>query len=267
LDFNRKRNLGRTGLKVGPLGVAGGYGAPAEAFEEAFERGCNYFYWASMRRKGMRRAIREFCRRGKREDLVIVLQSYSRSAFLMERFLVKGLRSLKIEYADVLILGWHNKLPASRLLDTALSMQEKGYFRYLGLSGHNRSLFPELARDGFFDLFHIRYSAAHRGAETETFPYLNRETEPGVVTYTATRWGQLLKAKKTPPGISPLSASNCYRFALTNPVVDACLCGPKNREQMREALRTLELGPLSAEELERVRKIGDYVHQHAGPFF
>ena len=30
------RVLGRTGLEVGPLGVAASYGAPAEAFEEAF---------------------------------------------------------------------------------------------------------------------------------------------------------------------------------------------------------------------------------------
>jgi hypothetical protein len=43
MDFHEPRDLGRTGLKVGRLGVAGGYGAPAAAFEEAFERGCNYF--------------------------------------------------------------------------------------------------------------------------------------------------------------------------------------------------------------------------------
>jgi hypothetical protein len=36
--------LGKTGLKVGRLGVSAGYGAPAEAFEDAFEKGCNYFY-------------------------------------------------------------------------------------------------------------------------------------------------------------------------------------------------------------------------------
>ena len=44
--------LGRTGLNVGRLGVAASYGAPAEAFEEAFERGCNYFYIGSGRHRG-----------------------------------------------------------------------------------------------------------------------------------------------------------------------------------------------------------------------
>ena len=36
---------------------------------------------------------------------------------------------------------------------------------------------------------------------------------------------------------------------------------------MREALRTLELGLLNPEELERMRKIGDYVHAHTAKFF
>ena len=43
------RILGRTGLKVGRLGVSASYGAPTRSFEEAFEKSCNYFYWGSMR--------------------------------------------------------------------------------------------------------------------------------------------------------------------------------------------------------------------------
>ena len=51
----KERELGGTGLKVGRLGLAASYGAPAEAFEEAFEKGCNYFYLGSGRHKtGMR---------------------------------------------------------------------------------------------------------------------------------------------------------------------------------------------------------------------
>jgi aryl-alcohol dehydrogenase-like predicted oxidoreductase len=259
--------LGKTGLKVGRLGVAASYGAPTTAFEEAFERGCNYFYWGSMRKDGMAQAIRNICRRGKRDDLVIVIQSYSRSAFLMEVFLKRALKSLGIDKADVLILGWHNKRPSGKILDRALKIKEKGLYRFLGLSGHNRTLFPKLAGENIFDLFHIRYNAAHRGAETETFPYLQGENRPGVISYTATRWGQLLNAKKMPPEEAPPSASDCYRFVLSCPAVDACICGPKDTAQMREALRALKLGPLNPEELERMRKIGDYVHAHTTKFF
>ena len=53
MDENRFRILGRTGLKVGRLEVACSYGAPAAAFEEAFEQGINYFYWGSRRKEPM----------------------------------------------------------------------------------------------------------------------------------------------------------------------------------------------------------------------
>ena len=267
MTLTKPRNLGQTGLKVGPLGVAASYGAPVEAFEEAFERGCNYFYWGSMRKSGMRKAIMNLCQQGKRGELVIVLQSYSRSAVLMEAFLKKALRAVKLDQGDILILGWYNKPPSPRVLDRALALKEKGLYRFLGISGHNRRLFPQLAEEGVFDLFHIRYNAAHRGAEEEIFPYLQGEERPGIVSYTATRWGQLLNPKKMPTGEAAPSASDCYRFALSGPSVDVCVCGPKDRAQMQEALRTLDLGPLGEEELERMRRIGDYVHAHTGRFF
>jgi predicted aldo/keto reductase-like oxidoreductase len=255
-----KRLLGATGLAVGRLGVAASYGAPAEALEEAFERGCNYFYLGSGRhRTGMKRAIRNLCGRGQREKLVIAIQSYARCGLLMEKIFKASLRSMGLEHADILILGWHNRRPSERLVERALEMKEKGLFRFLGMSGHNRGLFPQMAGDGKFDLFHIRYNAAHRGAEEETFPYLTAGTRPGIVSYTATRWGHLLNPKKMPPGESVPVPSDCYRFALTNPAVDVCLCGPRNISQMRQALAALEPGPLAAEDLVRMKRIGDYI--------
>ena len=174
MELEERRVLGRTGLSVGRLGVASSFGAPAEAFEEAFERGCNYFYWGSMRRRGMADAIRNLCGRGKRGELVVVVQSYSRSAFLMEFFLKRALGTLGLDRADLLLLGWHNQRPAQKLLDKAMKLKEKGLCRFLGISGHRRALFPELAGEGIFDVFHIRYNAAHRGAEEDIFPFLGR---------------------------------------------------------------------------------------------
>jgi aryl-alcohol dehydrogenase-like predicted oxidoreductase len=262
MDFHEPRILGRTGLKVGRLGVAGGYGAPAAAFEEAFERGCNYFYWGSLRRAGMAQAIKNLCGRGKRGELVIVIQSYARSSALMEIFGERALKSLNIQAADVLLLGWHNRRPPARLLDRALALKERGKFRFLGLSGHNRKLFPELAQEGIFDVFHLRYNAIHRGVETEAFPALQElppEERPGLVTYTATRWGQLLKDKRMPPGEPAPTAADCYRFALSHPAVDVCMTGPKDLAQMREDLRALDLGPLTETELVRLRRLGDHL--------
>jgi len=260
MDFHEPRVLGRTGLEVGRLGVAASYGAPAQAFEEAFDRGCNYFYWGSRRTEAMGQAIKNICHKGKRDDLAIVIQSYSRSASLMEIFCQKALKRLAVDHADMLLLGLHNRPPAQRILDRAMAMRSKGMIRFLGLSGHNRKLFPDLVKDGIFDIFHIRYNAAHRGAEKEAFPYLQGENRPGIVTFTATRWGRLLKQSKMPPGESAPIASDCYRFVLSHPAVDVCMAGPRNSEEMKEALRTLDLGPLEDKGLDRMRRIGDYIH-------
>ena len=59
-NFSEPVILGRTGLKAGRLGISSSYGAPAAAFEEAFERGCNYFVMGSFmkgRSKEMIKAI------------------------------------------------------------------------------------------------------------------------------------------------------------------------------------------------------------------
>ena len=262
-----ERILGGTGLKVGPLGVAASYGAPAEAFEAAFETGCNYFYLGSGRhRAGMRRAIRNLCLQGHRDSLVVAVQTYARFGFLAEWFFKRNLKSMGLEQADILILGWHNRWPSSGLVKRAQAIKEKGLCRFLAMSGHQRNLFPQMAATGQFDLFHVRYNAAHRGAENEIFPHFRDDNRPGMVTYTATRWGQLLNPKKMPPGDSVPAPSDCYRFVLSNPAVDVCLCGPRNLDQMRAALTALDLGPLGEEDMARMRRIGDYVHEHTRSF-
>ena len=262
MDFRDKVTLGRTGLQVGRLGISSSYGAPAKAFEEAFDRGCTYFSWGTFikgRSSEMKKAIRNLVARGHRDELIVSMFSYAHNSFLTEIFFRRGLKALGIEYADVLVLGYFPKQPHQKVIEGAMRLKEQGLVRFIGLSSHNRRLFPGLRKEGIFDLFHIRYSAAHRGAETETFPFLKGDDRPGVVSFTATRWGRLLKPKKMPPGEPPATAVDCYRFVLTNPSVDVCMMGAKNLGQMRENLETLKRGPMTEEELNRMRRIGDYM--------
>ncbi len=263
VDFKGKVTLGRTGLQVGRLGISSSYGAPAEAFEEAFDKGCNYFSWGTFikgRSSEMKKAISNIVGRGYRDELIVSMFSYAHNSFLTEFFFMRGLRALGIEYADVLVLGYFPKRPPQKVIDGATRLKERGLVRFIGLSSHNRKLFPQLQKEGIFDVFHIRYNTAHRGAETETFPFLRGDNGPGVVSFTATRWKRLLNPKKMPPGEQPATAVDCYRFVLTNPSVDICMMGAKNLEQMRENLVTLECGPMTEEELNRMRRIGDHIH-------
>jgi aryl-alcohol dehydrogenase-like predicted oxidoreductase len=144
-------------------------------------------------------------------------------------------------------------------MNLALGLKEKGLVRHLALSGHNRKVFPTLLESPI-DIFQVRYNAVNSGAEKDVFPFCKGENRPGIISFTATRWGQLLKESKMPPGEMPLTAKDCYRFVLSNPAVDVCMTGARSLEMMRENLETLESGPLSAEDMERIRRIGDYIY-------
>ncbi|MEN8229491.1 MAG: aldo/keto reductase [Bacteroidota bacterium] len=261
--FNEPVILGRTGLRVGRLGISSSYGAPAPAFEEAFEKGCNYFVLGSFlkgRSKEMIRAIHNIIEKGEREKLVVCMMEYTHSYLIGKGHFYKGLKSLGLDYVDVLMLGYYPRKPRKHVIDLALELRDKGMVRNLALSGHNRKLFPKLREEGLYDVLQVRYNAVNSGAEKDIFPFMGGADRPGMVSFTATRWGQLLKEKKMPPGEKPLTAKDCYRFVLSNPDVDVCMTGARTVEMMRENLETLDLGPLTAEEMERIRRIGDHIY-------
>ena len=117
MDFSERVTLGRTGLKVGRLGISSSYGAPTRAFEEAFERGCNYFTWGTFikgRSSEMKKAVRNIVKKGGREELIIAVLSYAHNASLTGLFLKRGLGALGIDQADVLILGYFPRRPSQR---------------------------------------------------------------------------------------------------------------------------------------------------------
>jgi predicted aldo/keto reductase-like oxidoreductase len=175
MTFNEPVVLGRTGLKVGRLGIASGYGAPAAVIEEAFERGANYFTWGTVikgYRPQMREALKNIVAKGERDKLVLAAFSYAHNNYFTEKMLRRGLKSAGLDRADVLILGYFSGKVPRRLVDGALRMKEKGLVRFIGISSHNRKLLGKLAQSGEFDVLHLRYNAAHPGAEQDIFPFL-----------------------------------------------------------------------------------------------
>ena len=63
-----------------------------------------------------------------------------------------------------------------------------------------------------------------------------------------------------PVGEKTPTAVECYRFVLSNPAVDLCMTGPRTFDQMKENLQILEQGPMTDEELARLRRIGDHIY-------
>lgn len=258
-----KVKLGRTGMMTSRLGIASSFGVGSPDLERAFERGINYFYWGSYRRPGFGRALRGLSQQH-RGEMIIVVQSYTRVAGMMGHSLESALGKLGTDYADVLLLGWWNAIPPPRIMDAARALREQGRFRHLMISCHNRPSFPAYVQDPAVGAIMVRYNAAHPGAEEEVFPHLT-DNPPGVASYTATRWGDLLNPSLTPEGEPTPRASDCYRFALTNTHVNVCMVGPKNGAELDEALTALDRGPMSADEAAWMRRVGTSVKQRARP--
>jgi aryl-alcohol dehydrogenase-like predicted oxidoreductase len=253
------RPFGRTGLTVGPLGLSASYGVPAGAVERAVDAGMNYLYWGSLRRAAFADAIRRLAPR--RDRFVLALQSYSPFAWGVTRAVERSLRRLRLDYADVLLLGWRNGPLPPQIVDACARLEQRGLVRHLAISTHKRALVPRLAREGVVDVFHLRYNAVHRGAEADVFPLLPPRPRAAIVSFTATSWKQLLDPKRCPPGERVPTAADCYRFVLSNPDVDVCMSGPGSAAHVDEALAGMARGPMDDHELAWMRRVGDWIYR------
>jgi aryl-alcohol dehydrogenase-like predicted oxidoreductase len=257
--------LGRTARTVGRIGLGSSYGIEGSDVERAFEHGINYFYWGSRRTHAFGQGLRNL--RPHRERWMLVIQSYSRMGGLIPWSLKRALRKVGTDYADVLLLGLWGKPVPPRILEPALDLQRKGLVRTLAVSTHKRALAPELARNPGFGILHVRYNAAHLGAERDIFPHLETQAPPGVVAFTATSWGQLMDSRFTPSGLRTPTATDCYRFCLSHQAVNVCMAGPANGRELDSAIAALRLGPMTPDELAWMRQVGSEVYRRAKPRF
>ena len=257
-----RRTLGCTNIEVGRIGISSSFGAETAVYHEALEHGCNYFNWGTFirgRSSAFQTFFNEIVSAGKREKVVLGLLSYSHSNLLGDMFLKSALRRLGTDYVDGLILGYYPKRPAQRVLDWAQKVKAQGLVRAIGMTTHNRRVVVPLAREGLIDYFHIRYNAVHRGAEQDIFAPTTRPG-PGLVSFTATSWGQLLKQKKMPAGAVAPTAGDCYRFVLSRDEIDVCMMGVRNLAMLKENLQIIEKGVMGDEELENMYLIGDHLY-------
>jgi aryl-alcohol dehydrogenase-like predicted oxidoreductase len=255
--------LGKTGIKVFRLGLSGTYRPGKDAILRAIDAGMNYFFCYGCDGQ-MIRALRDSFKT-KRDQLVVSTGAYNLILGHpnLRRTLEKRLRQLGTDYIDVfLFLGVYNpKHIKPDVFEDMIRFREEGKVRAIGISCHDRKFVGELVSNGAIDVAMIRYNAAHRGAEQQIFANLQAHN-PGIVSYTATRWGYLLRRPRGYPKGSPLpTPDQCYRFVLSNPNVHVCLNAPWNASQLKQNLAGLAKGPLTPEEMAFMRKFGDVVHQ------
>ena len=254
--------LGRTSQPVFRLGLSASYRPGRETVFRAVDEGVNYFFAYGFDSQ-MTTALREVMKT-RREQVLLATGAYNYifAHSNLRKATEKRLRQFDTEYLDVLMfLGvMKPKEFPLRVLEDMVKLREEGKARWIGISTHNRAFAGQLAREGVLDVLMIRYNAAHRGAETDIFPHLATHN-PGIVSYTATRWTYLLRGGKGWPADQPVpSAGMTYRFVLNNPAVGVTLTAPRSLAEFEENLAAVRKGPLDEEEMVFMRRFGDVVH-------
>lgn len=268
--------LGASGLEVSRLGLAalsvpawqpGGPRLDPAEIEGAFHRyGINTFLVHSLM-KEICEGVRRLIATGHRDELVLVSESTLPFGGSVRRSLEKQLRVLGTDHLDVWLEGWVRSRWYVRapVWSEMLRARDTGQARAIGFSCHDRPLAASLARELRADILMIRYNAAHRGAEREIFAPLEQAgaDRPGIIAYTATRWGMLLRPLPDRGFPAGMTGPECYRFVLEHPTVDMVWSAPRTAAELRENAEGILAGPLPDARREEVRRFGDAVHSAA----
>ena len=262
------RPLGITGINVTPLGLSASYLPGKNAVYAAAEEGINLFFAFGFDVQ-MIRGLRELMP-SRRDKFVLVSGAYNYIWWAQDvrKALEKRLRQFKTDYIDIfLFLGVMKPVEFTpKVHDALLRLKEEGKVRSIGLSCHNRLFLSRVAATGDVDALMLRYNAAHRGAEREIFPQLAGHN-PGVISYTATRWTYLLRRPRAWPKDARIpTAGECYRFVLSNPHVHSVLTAPRSERELRENIAAVHKGPLDEEDMKFMREFGDAVYNQKNWF-
>jgi predicted aldo/keto reductase-like oxidoreductase len=220
----------------------------------------------------MRDAIRGLGER--RGEVRVAIQLEARTAEAARRELDDVLENLKTDYIDVATYyyvehpdEWREIISPGGAAEVLEEARADGRVRAIGLTSHQRPLAATAAATGRLDLLMIRYNAAHRGAERDVFPIVEKYDVP-VVAFTCMRWGALLdRTPDDPPEFAPPRAADWYRFVLGEPRVAVALMAPDGRAELLENLALLDdWRGLSNAEYAILAAHGDRVRRHADGF-
>ena len=255
--------LGRTNMKVFRLGLSSSYWPGKKAIYRAIDEGVNFFFGFGIDRQIL--TVLRDVMKSNRDKFIVSTGAYNYIFGYqnIRRTLERRLKRLRTDYIDAfLFLGvTKSKEFPERARDEMVRLREDGKVRAIGMSCHDRKFAGKLAAEGALDVLMIRYNAAHRGAEQEIFPFCPAHN-PGIVSYTATRWTYLLRRPRgwLKNGRVP-TAGECYRFALSNPSVHVTLTAPRNEKQLVENIAAVRQGPLVEEDLRFMKDFGDAVYR------
>lgn len=291
-DLSFYRKLGQTDLTVSCLGIGGGGGLSSKDTVYAFEQGINYFFYSSDLHhfiySSMADGLRQLCGKNSsvREKIVLATVTYIKSPEIVIGVLLDQFLELNIDYIDIFFWGWigandgvifkdclnlspHLRGPNTRyqkaienIIGVSERLKKMGAVRYIGASFHDLELAQQWLNSPLLDVIMVRHNVAHRSAQLKIFNRLNLMSpkRQGIVTFKSA--GSHTGVLWAPPVYLPKkcwvpSVPDLYRYSLTQNSVDVCLMGPQKRQHIDEAIKGIQQGKLTSEELNYLNFYGD----------
>ena len=159
-----KRTLGRTGLKVAPIGLGTIplFQASKELFisvvDKCQELGMNYIDLARGYHKGINEEYAGEALKGKRGKFVITTKSTDYTKKIIED-VDKSLKALKTDYIDIYCFHelcqeeqWQTVISPDGAMNALKKAREQGKIRFIGISGHRSDQLTEIIKTGDIDV-------------------------------------------------------------------------------------------------------------------
>jgi aryl-alcohol dehydrogenase-like predicted oxidoreductase len=251
-------------LDVSPLCV-GAVGTPG-AISAAFDAGINFFFvtadmhWPFY--EASRRGLADLLARSPsvRDEVVVAAVAYvTQPEFCHVPFDEVVASVPGLERLDVTVAG------GSYAGDFAVRAEQYALHKHRGVrafgtSFHDREMAARALSEDLVDVGFIRYNALHRGAEEDVFPRLPPARRSLLYNFTSTS-GFLSADGYARLGLSAdfwrPSITDYYRFVLARPEIEGLLCAPRQPLEVEALVRALEQGPLTGEETDYIRDLGD----------
>ena len=252
---------------VSRIGISGHYGLPPKGYAKAAAEGVNLFFW-----EPGYSSMTAFCQGiagHVREQLHFIGGTFKANSKGVRDDVHRMLKHLKLDRVSLFLLFWTRGW--SRITDEVLAtldqLEASGDVARASISTHDRELAcqamrgdVELSRKRQWNPLMVRYSAAHRGAESEVFP-LAIETGTTVVSFNNLCYGRLLLPLPGKTELPRIDAVDCYRFALSHPAVAVSLSAPATLAQLDENLAALHDPTLPEERRQRLLQHGASIYE------
>ena len=227
----------------------------------AQEGGINYFFCYNLHDTKLHQELKRLMAH-QREQIVVAIGSETRNLKQLRQELDRMRQLLNTDIVDVFWVEYVSPSDEMKQVETLLAelhqWKNQGLIRYVGATTHNGRLARELIESEQCEVLMHRYNMAHRKAEQEVFPTALQREIP-VIAFTCTRWASLLKGHPNWQGKIP-TASDCYRFALSQPSVRLALTAPQTTTELKENLKVLDMPLLTPAEVSYWQEYGHLIY-------